>query len=108
MSLNNEDLTADEQALLKAQVPRYSKYELSQIAARRAAQEFIDGTPSFHPSEANLNLLVEWMIKMDLEPSVQSFEKAYAVLQDVFEEAPKSTPMPRCPQNKSHLHRSRP
>ena len=105
MSLLAEDLTADEQALLAAQTPRYSKHELAQVAARRAAGEFIEVTPGFFPSESNLRLLCDWMIRMELEPTIDSFEKAYAVLESVLDPAPEPDPNAPKPVTASDIDR---
>jgi hypothetical protein len=96
MSLLAEDLTPEERAVLAAQTPRYSKHELAQIAARRAAQEFIEATPSFNPSEANLTVIVELMIKHGMEPLVANFTLAHNALAQagLIEEADPDAPQP--------------
>ena len=92
----NEDLTAVERELLDAQVPQYSKFQLAQIGARRAAQDFMDNCPAFYPSEINLEIVCDWLVKNGLPPETNNFTLAFTALSTahLLEDAP-DVPAPK-------------
>lgn len=53
-----------------------------QLLARANAQSFIDSTPDFYLCEDNLKTVTDYMVKNELEPSIENFKYANSTLRE--------------------------
>jgi hypothetical protein len=68
----------DEIAAIDAAVP--AKFRRKQLEARVNAMEFIETHPEFVAVSENIQVVVDWLIAHELEPSVVNFEIAAAAM----------------------------
>jgi hypothetical protein len=81
--------------------------KLARLEAVSNAQVFLNGHSEFWACTENLQVMTDWMVKNELQPSVSNFERAYSMMQEaglllvppiVREEVPVVAPKP-APEN---------
>jgi hypothetical protein len=56
--------------------------KMARLEAVSNAQVFLNGHPEFYACTENLQVMTDWMVKNELQPSVSNFNRAYSMMQE--------------------------